>query len=90
MIACIGWGSLIWSRRKLDLDGNWRADGPLLPVEFARQSSHGRITLVLEEAQLRIMQLLLLAHPRWAGCQRNSRCEVEDRDGVGQRAAPSV
>jgi hypothetical protein len=47
MIACIGWGSLIWDRRKLDVDGEWRADGPVLPVEFARQSSDGRITLVL-------------------------------------------
>jgi hypothetical protein len=47
MIACIGWGSLIWHRRNLDVDGEWRADGPALPVEFARQSRDGRITLVL-------------------------------------------
>jgi hypothetical protein len=47
MIACIGWGSLIWDMRHLDVDGNWRADGPLLPVEFARQSRDGRITLVI-------------------------------------------
>jgi len=47
MIACIGWGSLIWDKRDLDVDGEWRADGPVLPVEFARQSSDGRITLVI-------------------------------------------
>lgn len=47
MIACIGWGSLIWNVGNLDVDGNWRTDGPLLPVEFARQSSNGRITLVV-------------------------------------------
>lgn len=47
MIACIGWGSLIWDGRNLDVDGHWRGDGPMLPVEFARQSSNGRITLVL-------------------------------------------
>jgi hypothetical protein len=46
MIACVGWGSLIWDKRDLDVDG-WRADGPVLPVEFARQSSDGRITLVI-------------------------------------------
>jgi hypothetical protein len=47
MIACIGWGSLIWDKRNLDVDGHWRADGPALPVEFARQSGDGRITLVI-------------------------------------------
>jgi hypothetical protein len=47
MIACIGWGSLIWDSRNLDVDARWRADGPMLPVEFARQSSDGRITLVI-------------------------------------------
>jgi hypothetical protein len=47
MIACIGWGSLIWDKRDLDVDGEWRAPGPALPVEFARQSNDGRITLVL-------------------------------------------
>jgi hypothetical protein len=47
MIACIGWGSLIWDRRNLGVDGRWRADGPALPIEFARQSSDGRITLVI-------------------------------------------
>jgi len=47
MIACIGWGRLIWDRRNLDADGRWRADGPTLPVKFARQSSEGRVTLVL-------------------------------------------
>lgn len=47
MIACLGWGSLIWDERNLDVDGQWRGDGPALPIEFARQSSDGRITLLL-------------------------------------------
>jgi hypothetical protein len=47
MIACIGWGSLIWNRRNLEVDEHWCADGPALPVEFARQSSDERITLVI-------------------------------------------
>lgn len=48
-IAVIGWGSLIWCPRELALRSPWRADGPCLPVEFARKSRDGRVTLVLTQ-----------------------------------------
>lgn len=46
-IACLGWGSLIHDPRGLPLAGGWDPDGPTLPLEFARGSADGRMTLVI-------------------------------------------
>lgn len=47
-IVCIGWGSLLWKPQGLELASGWQADGPHLPLEFARQSDDSpELALVL-------------------------------------------
>ena len=48
-IAILGWGSLIWQPKELEFDQeiDWQKDGPMLPIEFARISKDGRLTLVI-------------------------------------------
>jgi hypothetical protein len=50
-IACIAWGSLIWEPRELKLASAWRPDGPLLPLEFVRDSDDSdELAIVMHEA----------------------------------------
>jgi hypothetical protein len=62
-IACLGWGSLIERSGCLATLGAWLTDGPRLPVEFARESNDGRITLVICPPVARVpTQWILLNH----------------------------
>lgn len=48
-IAILGWGSLVWNPKSLQYNQEigWQKDGPILPLEFARISMDGRLTLVI-------------------------------------------
>jgi hypothetical protein len=46
-VAIVGWGSLVWCPGSLRIKTRWRLDGPWLPIEFARISQDGRLTLVI-------------------------------------------
>jgi hypothetical protein len=48
-ILILGWGSLVWRAGELRTVGDWRLDGPTLPIEFSRISEKGRLTLVIDE-----------------------------------------
>jgi hypothetical protein len=49
IIACLGWGSLIWDPRELPIQRQWFDDGPMIKIEFVRQSNDNRITLVISD-----------------------------------------
>ncbi|QJE02135.1 hypothetical protein HH212_20685 [Massilia forsythiae] len=50
-IACISWGSLIWAPEPLKLATPWHPDGPLLPLEFVRDSDDSEeLAIVLHES----------------------------------------
>lgn len=78
-IACLGWGSLIWEPRDLPVEGGWNSDGPSLPLEFARQSNDGRMTLVIVDADHHVPTL-------WAEMDLASLAQAIDalgtREGV--------
>ena len=58
------------------MDGHWHADGPPLPVEFARQSDNGLITLVVGEGFAPVTTL-------WSAF--NTRDLAEARESLRQR-----
>jgi hypothetical protein len=77
----------VWDPRELPIRGPWFTDGPLLPVEFARQSNDGRLTLVL----LKDQHSIPLVRSLWALFSVSdldvARQALADREGVGKERA---
>jgi hypothetical protein len=96
-IGCLGWGSLIWNPQGLPVRGIWFNDGPFLPIEFARQSKDGRMTLVLtsDAAPVRSLWSLLSldeveeAKQRLAKREGISEGNIPKHIGVWPSASPT-
>jgi len=63
-IALLAWGSLIWQPKELAYNKSfgWQKDGPILPIEFARISKDGRLTLVITENGKKVPVLYSLSN----------------------------
>jgi hypothetical protein len=76
-IAILSWGSLIWCPGSLQIKTLWHRDGPPLPVEFARISSEGRLTLVIHPASREQTTLWAVAGSEDIGKARENLRERE-------------
>lgn len=88
IIGCLGWGSLIWNPKDLPVRAKWFDDGPFLPIEFARRSSKGRLTLVIvpgQEERVRSLWALFSVSDLAA-----AREALRVREGIGKEKAADI
>lgn len=83
--AILGWGSLIWNPRNLNYvkEVGWMKDGPILPIEFARISNDGRLTLVITENGTYVSTLFAMSNCLWTNEAIDNLIEREGSENIG-------
>ena len=78
-IGCLGWGSLIWKPGELRLAGDWRADGPALPIEFSRVADGGELAtaICLGAATVDVLWAPLITNSLQQACD-----DLASREGI--------
>jgi len=82
-IAVLGWGSLIWCPGQLKIGSLWHTDGPALPIEFARISKDGRLTLVIHAETVEQRTFWAMMEPDELS---KSVVNLADREGCNPKA----
>ena len=87
-VAYLGWGSLVWDPRDLQFRSEWFSDGPLLPLEFARESRDRRITVVITSGSPFVRSLWTLSS---LGSVESARANLAAREGIAdEKVACSI
>jgi hypothetical protein len=68
---------LIWDPRQLPVRSSWQPDGPELPIELARVSDDGRLTLVLREGVADVQTLWAVLSDRELEATRQQLAQRE-------------
>lgn len=87
-IGIIGWGSLLWKPGVLKIKEDIWHEGPYLPIEFARVSKDGRLTLVIDEGNYRNTEIK--KSQTWVAESQSSsiedaRLNLQSREGLPER-----
>lgn len=87
-IAILGWGSLIWQPKELNYNKEfgWKNDGPYLPIEFARISNNGRLTLVITQNGTEVQTLYTLSNYKTI---EEAILDLAVREGTGRKSIGS-